>query len=212
MAEKLAYVEILEVAPRDGFQSIGEPLATQTKIDIIEGLLAAGYQRMEVGSFVSPRAVPQLADIGAIVEHFKDRPGLRLSVLVPNARGAELALKHGVRERFRSVMAAVVEGIGWAFHGHDTFGMGVANALFAYEAGVRTFDASAAGLGGCPFAPGATGNTAAEDLVFAFEAAGVTTGVDLARLLKVADRIAELPGACVGGHLRIVPRARALSV
>ncbi|MEX0729315.1 MAG: hydroxymethylglutaryl-CoA lyase [Aquisalimonadaceae bacterium] len=297
--------EIVEVAPRDGFQSIAEPLPTHNKISLIEGLLDAGCQRLELGSFVSPRAVPQMADMGGIAEHFKGRPGLRLSVLVPNAKGAELALAHGIRElvyvfsasethnlknvrqtieqsltqlaeitamrrderdfrlrvdiatcfdcpfdgtvpfgqvryavervaevagtaeialcdttgranphqvrsRFAAVMGTTGEGIGWAFHGHDTFGMGVANALFAYEAGVRTFDASAAGLGGCPFAPGASGNTATEDLVFAFGEAGIHTSIDMFGLLTVADRIAGLPGACVGGHLRKVPRARAI--
>lgn len=298
-------VEIMEVAPRDGFQSIDEPLPTETKIEIIEGLLCSGYGRMEIGSFVSPRAVPQMADMGQIAKHFAGRPGVRLAALVPNVRGAELAIKHGinelvyvfsasethnlknvrqtvdqsvaqlaeiarmrgsspfqlrldlatsfdcpfdgavsldkvryaveriaevagdveialcdttgranpnqVRERFRSLMPLAGQRIKWAFHGHDTFGMGVANALFAYEAGVRTFDASAAGLGGCPFAPGATGNTASEDLVFAFEEGGIRTGIELARLLDVGDRIAKLPGSSIGGHLRSVPRSRALS-
>lgn len=68
--------------------------------------------------------------------------------------------------------------IDWVFHGHDTFGLGVANALYAYDAGVRGFDASVAGLGGCPFAPGATGNTATEDLVFTFTNMGIDTGID----------------------------------
>lgn len=298
-------VEILEVAPRDGFQSIYEPLPTADKIEIIEGLLQAGFRRMEIGSFVSPKAVPQMADMGEIAAHFRGREGLRLAALVPNAKGAELALAAGltelvyvfsvsethnlknvrqtveqslgqladiaamgagetfrlrmalatafdcpfdgavaqenvqaavrrvieiapsveialcdttgranpyqVRERFTAVMSEFGVERGWAFHGHDTFGMGVANALFAYQAGVRNFDASASGLGGCPFAPGATGNTASEDLVFAFEEAGIATGIDLAQLLTVADRIATLPGACVGGHLRTVPRERAVA-
>ena len=102
-------------------------------------------------------------------------------------------------------------GCTWAFHGHDTFGLGVSNALYAFQAGVRVFDAAAAGLGGCPFAPGATGNTASEDLVFTFENMGVETGIDLDRLLKVAEDIAELPQAATGGHLRLVPRGRALA-
>jgi hydroxymethylglutaryl-CoA lyase len=300
-------VEILEVAPRDGFQSIAQPLPTDTKIAIIEGLLAAGYRRMEIGSFVSPKAVPQMADMGVIAERFRDREGLRLAVLVPNRKGAELAVNHGLRElvyvfsaseahnlknvrqsmeqslgqlteivalgagmdalrlrvavatafdcpfdgavpmdtlryavgrvreiapgaeialcdttgranpfqveqRFTAIMSEFTGAPGWAFHGHDTFGMGVANALFAYEAGVRNFDVSAAGLGGCPFAPGATGNTSAEDLVFAFEQGGITTGIRLEKLLTIADEISGLPGACVGGHLRSVPRPRALAL
>lgn len=100
--------------------------------------------------------------------------------------------------------------IGWAFHGHDTFGLGVANALYAYQGGVRVFDAAAAGLGGCPFAPGATGNTATEDLVFTFENMGIGTGIDLNALLDAAVFIAEIPGVETGGHLRAVPRQRAL--
>jgi hydroxymethylglutaryl-CoA lyase len=299
-------VEIMEVAPRDGFQSIAEPLPTGEKIAIIEGLIAAGCRRLEIGSFVSPKAIPQMADMADICAHFRGRTGARLAALAPNAKGAELALRNGIREVVyvfsaseshnrnnvrRSIaeslaglrdVAAILRGEegtrlrfdlstafdcpfegavppeavrralagvfdvttdlevalcdttgranpaqvrslfsevmaerpapsgGWAFHGHDTFGLGVANALFAYEAGVRVFDGSAAGLGGCPFAPGATGNTATEDLVFTLEAAGIATGINLLALLAVADRVARLPGACVGGHLRSVPRERAV--
>lgn len=299
-------VEIMEVAPRDGFQSIAKPLPTEEKIAITEALIAAGLPRVEIGSFVSPKAVPQMADMAEIAAAFAGREGARLAVLVPNVRGLELALKAGMREivyvfsiseshnrnnvrrsvaesvealrevvsamsgeaglrlrvdlatsfdcpfegtvpeasvldavkqvaamapdceialcdttgranpaqvrdRFRAAMAAADARTGWAFHGHDTYGMGVANAFFAHEAGVRVFDGSAAGLGGCPFAPGATGNTATEDLVFAFEQAGVATGVDMAALLAAADRTAALPGACLGGHVRIAPRERALA-
>lgn len=296
-------VEIMEVAPRDGFQSIREPLPTPEKIAIIEALIASGCSRLEFGSFVSPKAIPQMADMSEIAEHFRDRTDVRLAALVPNVRGAELALDKGVGEivyvfsaseahnrnnvrqsveeslaglgnilqvlgadvrlrvdiatsfdcpfdgtvllpamldavqavarlapraeialcdttgranpvdvgrRFRAAMDAAPRQA-FAFHGHDTFGMGVANALYAYEAGVRVFDGSAAGLGGCPFAPGATGNVATEDLVFAFEEAGVGTGIDMGLLLDAADRIAALPGGVVGGHLRQVPRARAVA-
>lgn len=300
-------VEIMEVAPRDGFQSIADPLPTHEKIAIIEALIAAGCPRVEIGSFVSPKAVPQMADMAEIAGHFRDASGVRLAVLVPNVKGAELALANGLKEivyvfsaseahnrnnvrqsveqsiaglggivavlagdpairlrvdvatafdcpfegtvpldtvlhavrevarvapdceialcdttgranpvevgrRFAAAMeAAPAPGISWAFHGHDTFGMGVANALFAYQAGVRVLDGSAAGLGGCPFAPGATGNTATEDLVFAFDEAGISTGIDMGSLLAAADRIAALPRASVGGHLRLVPRRRAVA-
>ena len=101
---------------------------------------------------------------------------------------------------------------GFAFHGHDTYGLGIANALAAYEAGTRVFDAAAGGLGGCPFAPGATGNTATEDLVFTFENMGIRTGIDLNKLLAVADRAVTIPGACIGGHVRSLPRQRVLDV
>lgn len=292
---------ICEVAPRDGFQSIADPLPTETKIAIIQELVAAGCPRVEIGSFVSPRAVPQMADIADIAAAVSDLPA-RLCALVPNMRGAEDAVAAGIREvcyvfsvseahnranvrqsveqsiagladvaaalpdavtlrvdlatafdcpfdgivpmervmsavartaaiapaaeialcdttgranpfmvrdRFRAAMAVPdTNGNLWAFHGHDTFGQGVANALAAWEAGVDVFDTAVAGLGGCPFAPGATGNTATEDLVFAFNEGGRDTGIDMARLLLVADRIAALPGGVTGSHLRIVPRAR----
>ena len=99
----------------------------------------------------------------------------------------------------------------FAYHGHDTYGLGVANAIEAYRQGVRVFDGAAGGLGGCPFAPGAAGNTASEDLVFAFEHMGVKTGIDLAKLLPVADRVAEVAPDQAGGKVRVVPRKRALA-
>ncbi|EAU43062.1 putative hydroxymethylglutaryl-CoA lyase [Fulvimarina pelagi HTCC2506] len=296
-------VTLLEVAPRDGFQSISDPLPTGEKILIIEDLVAAGVTRMELGSFVSPKAIPQMGDMREIAAHFKGRSGCRMSVLVPNAKGASLALEAGypdlvfvvsvsaahnmnnvrqtvaqsldqlraivfeageegaglrvdlatsfdcpfdgtvplddvrrvfaeafsiapgaefalcdttgradpitVAKRFQTVMAEAPDDTVWAFHGHDTFGMGVANALYAYNAGVTIIEGAAAGLGGCPFAPGATGNTATEDLHFAFEQGGIATGIDREKLLKAADRIAGLPGGKTASHLRIVPRERA---
>ena len=296
-------VTLLEVAPRDGFQSISDPLPTELKISIIEDLVEAGVTRMELGSFVSPKAIPQMADMKEIAAHFKGRSGCRMSVLVPNAKGASLALEAGypdlvfvvsvseahnknnvrqsveqsldqlraivsetgeegaglrvdlatsfdcpfdgsvplddvrrvfsealsiapkaefalcdttgradpmtVAHRFKTMMAEAPGDTVWAFHGHDTFGMGVANALYAYNAGVTIIEGAAAGLGGCPFAPGATGNTATEDLHFAFEQGRIATGIDREKLLNAADRIADLPGGKTASHLRIVPRQRA---
>lgn len=298
-------VEIVEVAPRDGFQSIADPLPTAEKIAIVESLVAAGCPRVEIGSFVSPKAIPQMADMKEIAAHFREDRRARLSALVPNVKGAELAQENGldeivyvfsaseahnrnnvrqsvdesiaglravaaalddkvrvrvdiatsfdcpfegavpedavrkavmetvpilpdgeialcdttgranpvgVQRRFRAMMGETDgAGVSWAFHGHDTFGMGVANALYAWQAGVRVFDGSAAGLGGCPFAPGATGNTATEDLAFAFGEAGLATGIEMGALLRAADRIAALPAGKTGGHLRLVPRERALA-
>ena len=305
MKPRSDHVTLLEVAPRDGFQSIAEKLPTEEKIAIVEMLLDAGVTLMELGSFVSPKAVPQMADMGAIAAHFRERAGCRLSVLVPNAKGATLALQNGYRDlvfvvsvsethnqsnvrqsvsqsldqlraivaetgaagetlrvdlatsfdcpfdgtipldavrrvfaealsiapkaefalcdttgradpltvarRFETVMAEAPEETVWAFHGHDTFGMGVANALFAHGAGVSIIEGAASGLGGCPFAPGATGNTASEDLHFAFEEGGISTGLDRDKLLAAADRIAALPGGKTASHLRNVPRRRALA-
>ncbi|NKC12808.1 MAG: hydroxymethylglutaryl-CoA lyase [Gammaproteobacteria bacterium] len=311
-------VEIVDVAPRDGFQSVKPYIPTPAKAEIVRALLNAGVKRVETGSFVSPKAVPQLADTAEVHQTLGPSTSgpaknYRLPALIANARGGARALAAGVSdlvyvfsvsethnranvrksvaesvEELKQVIhthrgtpgfrlrvnvatafdcpyagridaAAVMpwldavmelardepdgafefgicdttgrafpdqvgalfeqaittfgtgETVAWAFHGHDTFGLGVANALAAHGAGVRVFDAAAAGLGGCPFAPGATGNTATEDLVFTFENMGITTGIDIERLLAVADTIAALPGARVGGHLRGVPRQRVLA-
>lgn len=301
-----ANVEIVEVAPRDGFQSIRDPLPTADKQRCIAALVDAGITRLEIGSFVSPKAIPQMADTGKLITAFADRSSLRLSTLVPNLKGAELALEHGIREVVyvvsvseshnrgnvrRSVdesledLGRVIErlhqtegtrlrldlgtcfncpyegtigwqqvdrvlrqvthladelpmevalcdttgratpyqvadhftrlrerhdheGLSWAFHGHDTFGMGVANALFAIHHGATAVDSACAGLGGCPFAPGATGNTATEDLLYALQGGGMASGIDLPRLLEAADRIAALPGGQTASHLQQVPRER----
>lgn len=96
----------------------------------------------------------------------------------------------------------------WAFHAHDTYGLGLANVHAAYREGVRVYDASFGGLGGCPFAPGATGNVATEDVVWMFERMGFATGVDLGKLIPVAREAAMLPGALSGGRVREALLAR----
>jgi len=304
----MADVEIVEVAPRDGFQAVKALIPTEAKLALVEGLAVCGFPRIEIGSFVSPRAVPQMADTPDIVRRARLPASTRVMALVPNARGLALALDAGnvvgqvnwvlsVTESHnranvnRSVeeslgdFAAAWQGLGanrpllrlslstcfdcpwegrvpeaavvrcverviaaapdveiaicdttgraatnhvgsllgrllaayasdrvrFAFHGHDTYGLGVANAIEAYRRGVRIIDGAAGGLGGCPFAPGAAGNTASEDLVFAFEHMGVATGVDFSRLLAAADRVAAVAPDQSGGKLRAVPRRRALS-
>lgn len=287
-------VHIVEVGPRDGFQAIAPFIPTESKIKLIGDLAGCGLSRMEVGSFVSPTLLPQMADIRDILEAVAGLPELQPSVLVPNLRGAELALAadarnlvtvvsaseshnrsntrrsvetslaelrdilcrapagsliryniatsfhcpfegavdagrvlaivadavtarsdieiglcdtigkampHEVASLFRTCMEAF-PGCRWAFHGHDTYGFGLANVLAAYDAGVRIFDGAVAGLGGCPFAPGASGNVATEDVIYAFDRMGVGTGIQLDSLLAVADRAAGLPGADTGGHVR----------
>lgn len=294
-------VEIIEVGPRDGFQPIGPFIPTSEKIALIEEAFAAGLTRIEVTAFVSPQAIPQLADAAGVLQHALGMPGLEARVLVPNARGAERALAEGARHlvyvisvseahnrsnvrrsvdesigayadvvaglapdvavrlnlatafdcpfdgtvqedlvvrRLESILAArtnvevglcdttgranprAVEGLvhrcleqfggetRWAFHGHDTYGMGLANAYAAYSAGITAFDAAFGGLGGCPFAPGATGNTATEDLVYMFDRMGLETGVDLSALTSAALRAAGLPGAAAGGRVRTALKAR----
>jgi hydroxymethylglutaryl-CoA lyase len=297
----MSAVTISEVAPRDGIQPIaGPPVPTEAKLALIRALHAAGLTRMEVGAFVSPRAIPQMADSAEVLAEARRLPGLECAVLVPNRRGFEAALQHGahrlgffmsateahnranlnrprgeslaelaalIREtprevaiRFnlscvfhcpfegvvpeadaldlierivaldermeigladttgnaapdqvRRVLAHAIRlwGGRFAFHGHDTYGMGVANAAAAYEAGCRVFDSAAGGIGGCPFAPGATGNVATEDLAWLFRRMGVATGIAWEKLLAAADMAAALPGALPGGRMRGVPAARA---
>lgn len=297
---------ISEVAPRDGLQSIGPFVPTETKIALVRALHAAGLRRMEVGSFVSPKAVPQMADTAEVLKAALDLPGLECTVLVPNRRGFDLAMASGAQrlglfmsvteshnkanvnrsraESFadlallaREAIAAgrqvrfnlsccfhcpfegVVperEALDWieravaldpwmeigiadttgnaapdqvarvmghavrswpapdgsarmAFHGHDTYGLGVANVAAAFGAGCRVIDSAAGGLGGCPFAPGATGNVATEDVAWLFRRMGVETGIDWAGLLKAADFAAAVPGSLPGGRMRAVPAARA---
>lgn len=96
----------------------------------------------------------------------------------------------------------------WAFHGHDTYGMGAANVWAAWNAGITVIDSSIAGLGGCPFAPGATGNVATEDVAWMFDNAGVATEIDIVRLASVADAFAKIPGALIGGRVREAISAR----
>jgi hydroxymethylglutaryl-CoA lyase len=96
----------------------------------------------------------------------------------------------------------------WAFHGHDTYGLGLANVLAAHAAGARVIDASFAGLGGCPFAPGATGNVATEDVVWTFHEMGISTGINLGRLLDVTEDGVRIPGALAGGRVRMALQGR----
>jgi hydroxymethylglutaryl-CoA lyase len=295
-------VSIVEVGPRDGFQSIAGMIPTQRKIEIVAALHAAGVRRVEATSFVSTAALPQMADAPEVLAAAKSLPGLDPQVLVPNARHAERALAAGadhlafvlsVSERhnrgnvrraplesvedFKQIVGilpaharlrvnvatafdcpyegrmsaesvlALIEhlvrvtenaeyalcdttgradpaqvtslfsaaraqfpGIAtWAFHAHDTYGLGAANVWAAWSAGVRCFDASIAGLGGCPYAPGATGNVATEDLVWMFERSGIRTGIDLEALTQVARTVTQIPGAQVGGRVREALAARA---
>lgn len=295
-------VSICEVGPRDGFQSVGPLIPTATKIALIERLYAAGVRRVETTSFVSPKALPQLADAAEIVAAAAGFPGLDSQVLVPTAHHAERALAAGARHisavlsvserhnmgnvrrtpmesaadyaqmvamlpddgkmrlnlatafdcphdgrveadavvtllehlvaatndveialcdttgradpaQVQALFARVQERFpkvrAWAFHGHDTYGLGAANVLAAWTAGIKVFDASVAGLGGCPFAPGATGNVATEDLIWMFDNMAVGTGIDLGRLVEAAHEVVKLPGGQVGGRVRDALAARA---
>jgi len=295
-------VAIVEVGPRDGFQSMRSVLPTATKTEIIRSLYQAGVRRIETTSFVSERAVPQLADATEIVAFSAQFPELDAQVLVPTARHAQRALAAGadhlcavlsvseshnrgnVRrspmesvEDYRQMVETMPAGTAmrlnvatafdcpnagrvperavlelldhlvavtsdaeialcdttgkadpaqvtalfeavkkrfpqvrnWAFHGHDTYGLGTANVYAAWRAGIDVFDASVAGLGGCPFAPGATGNVATEDVVWMFESMGVRTGIDIEALVQASHVICELPDSQTGGRVRDALSARA---
>jgi hydroxymethylglutaryl-CoA lyase len=273
-------IHITDVAPRDGLQNQQVAVSTDAKLALIRLLAAAGVQSVEATSFVSPKAVPQMADAGDLVPRLQAAlPGLRTSVLVPNLKGLERAHAAGAQEiavvlsatetmnrkninmgleqatevsaqtlaearrlglRTRAYVAVafdcpfegptalsavqagcarmleagadeivLADTIGsaapgqvsqrlealagtvplerLAMHFHDTRGMGVANAWAALQAGVRRFDASAGGIGGCPFAPGAAGNVATEDLVLMAEQSGFATGISLPALLQAVD-------------------------
>jgi hydroxymethylglutaryl-CoA lyase len=299
----MSRIEIVEVGPRDGLQNIPNFVPTATKIELIRRLVAAGFKRLELGSFVSPKAIPQMADMEDVVAGLGPLPGVRGMVLVPNSKGARRALASGLRDlefvismsnahnmsNVRRPTAASIEDLRtmleeidpagaltirvglatcfhcpfegimdedavietasrivalrdgfelaisdttgmalpnhvkrlckrfigefgsratFTFHGHDTAGFGIANVLAAVEAGITTVDASVAGLGGCPFAPGATGNVASEDVVYLFARMGIETGIDIDRLLAAGDLAAGLPGAVTASHARAIPRER----
>lgn len=280
-------VRIYEVGPRDGLQAEDATLATDDKLRFLSLLADAGLREIEATSFVSPKAIPQLADADELMARLDRRPGVRYPVLVPNARGLERAIAAGVdavciftaatesyvrhnigmgidaslaafapvasaaRERgwwlrgyvstafgcpyegevdasavvgisrrllelgadelaisdtvgaagpadvHRVLDALVAAGIGpeaIGFHFHDTRGTALANVMAALERGVMTFDASTGGTGGSPFAPGAAGNLATEDLVYLLDRQGLRHGVDLDGVLAAARFVAEALG------------------
>jgi len=282
-----------DVGPRDGLQNLPGPVPTDVKVRLVRGLLAAGAPRVEATSFVSPKWVPQLADAGDVLRALGADAMPRLRVLIPNLRGLELALEHGVgnvlvtvaatdtfnrRNVNRSVaesldgvseitalaaehgvvvdvalsvcfgcpfegavdpqrvvqlagelvqrgatevgiadtigvadplqvsqlvgaVASVVPLERVAVHFHDTRGMGVANVVSAYQAGVTRFEGSAGGLGGCPFAPRSTGNVASEDSLQALQRLGADVSVDLDAYCAVAARLGEDLGMQLPGKL-----------
>jgi hydroxymethylglutaryl-CoA lyase len=293
MSEKII---LREVGMRDGLQSIAEIMPTETKIAWLDAEYAAGVRHIEVGSFVPPKLLPQLADAEAVIGYAMTLPGLHVSALIPNSRGAERGIALGVPEMnyvlsvsnghnlsnvrrptedsiedFRRVVqlcrasgkqvkvncglatafGCTIEGdvdedrvrrianeiaasgadgiiladtVGYgqpaaiervfrkviadvaplpvAAHFHDTRGLGIANVLAAYHAGCREFDASLGGLGGCPYAPGATGNIVMEDTAFLFESMGCETGIDLDRLVEVRAIVAKaLPQVTLYGAI-----------
>ena len=286
-------VLVVDVSPRDGLQNEAVPVSTEAKVELVRALSAAGVRRIEATSFVSPKAVPQMADAAEVMARIERRPGTDYAVLVPNERGLERALEaradvvnivvvatetfsrrnvnmsvdesmeqarrvaasaaaagtrrsavlgasfhcpfegpvaeervlalvgqfvdagfievtladtigaadpahvarlgNAVRERYPSVELGI--------HLHDTRGLGLANAYAAVTNGYIRLESSLAGIGGCPFAPGATGNACTEDLVFMLESMGVGTGISLPTLIESARSVPDVVGHGISSRM-----------
>jgi hydroxymethylglutaryl-CoA lyase len=279
-------VRIIEMGPRDGLQNEKTPVSVEDRIAFVEALVAAGLTTVEVGAFVSPKAIPQMASSDQVLRGVGHVKGAEFHVLVPNEKGYDAARAADAQvvsvfaaasegfsranincsvaesiERFKPVLArakaygvrvrgyvscvlgcpfdgeikpkAVADlarrlwdlgcyeislgdtiGVGTplkakemlravgaeipmanlAMHFHDTYGQALANLYAGMEEGVRVIDCAAGGLGGCPYAPGATGNVATEDVVYMLEGMGIVTGIDMDRLLAAANDISRLIG------------------
>lgn len=280
------FVRIVEVGPRDGLQNEQQAIDVDTKVGLVERLVAAGVRHIEAASFVSPKWVPQMAGSAEVMRRVSGVAGVRYSALTPNLQGLEAAIAAGCEEvavfgaasesfsrrnincsiqesleRFDAVLAlarrhripvrgyvscaidcpyegpiaparvaevaARMAGIGCheislgdttgsgtpdttrsmlqaclerlpaaslAGHFHDTFGMAVANIVASLQLGLRTFDSSVAGLGGCPYASGASGNVASEDVVYLLHRLGYETGIDLPKLVAAGSFISQALG------------------
>ncbi len=296
-------VRVVEVGTRDGFQAEPGFIPTAVKIETVNRLIAAGVQQFEVTSFVSPKAVPQLRDAAEVMAGIDRRPGVKLTALVPNPRGAEAAAKAGVdamvvflsaseshnaknvnrsvaqslagfadvcriaAEAGIAVQGAIATSFGCPFEGnvataqvvdiakayadlgihhvtlgdttgmatpplvadrcralraavpstdialhfHNTRGSGLANVLAGLMEGVDLYESALGGLGGCPFAPGATGNICTEDLLYLLHECGHETGIDLDAVTQAAKRVEavigrELPGQVMKAGPRLALR------
>lgn len=280
------HATIIEVGPRDGLQNELSFVATETKVELINLLSKSGLQHIEVTSFVSAKAIPQLADNEAVFRTINKPAGIHFSALIPNEQGMEKALDVGIQNiaiftaaselfnqhnincsiaesiaRFTPVIALarakqihirayiscvlgcpyegnispkqvtqvaeqLVElgideislgdtiGVGTprqtkeliaaistclppsriAMHFHDTYGQGMANTYAALESGITRFDSSVAGLGGCPYAQGASGNIATEDILYLLHGLGIETGVDIYQIVAAGDMICKALG------------------
>ncbi|QMT59914.1 hydroxymethylglutaryl-CoA lyase [Legionella sp. PC997] len=279
-------VTIIEVGPRDGLQNESSFVSSKHKIELINLLSKSGLQYIEVTSFVSAKAIPQLADHNEVFRAVEKVPSLHYSALVPNEQGMLKALEAGVKEiavftaaseqfnqrnincsieesiiRFKPVLALAKEnnirvrgyiscvlgcpyegsvapqkvvevtkrlldldvdeislgdtiGVGTphqthlllehvlkivplhqlAMHFHDTYGQAIANIYSSLQHGVHRFDSSVAGLGGCPYARGASGNVATEDVLYLMHGLGINTGVDIFKIVTAGDMICKILG------------------
>ena len=184
-------VTLVDVGPRDGLQNETVLLAPGVRADLCNWLAAAGIPRIEAGSFVNPRLVPHMAGAEVVFAALKRRPGVIYAGLVLNERGYERARVAGVR-----ALAAVA-----GCHFHNTRNTGFTNALAAVEAGATVLDASLGGLGGCPFAPRATGNIATEDLVSLLRGMGYELSIDLQALIACAAWLSDQLGKDLPGQV-----------
>ena len=275
------HVRLVEVGPRDGLQNEQQPISVADKVRLVDDLSAAGLRYIEVGSFVSPKWVPQMAGSAEVFARIQQVPGVTYAALTPNLKGFEAALQAGVKEvavfaaasesfsqknincsiseslqrfvpvldaakqhgiRVRGYVSCVLgcpyEGevapaqVAWvakdlfamgcyevslgdtigtgtagkvrhlfnvvgrdvprnllAGHFHDTYGQALANIYASLLEGIGVFDSSVAGLGGCPYAKGATGNVASEDVLYLLNGLGIETGIDLDKLIAAGQRI-----------------------
>ncbi|MBN8608871.1 MAG: hydroxymethylglutaryl-CoA lyase [Caulobacterales bacterium] len=292
-------LELVEVSPRDGLQNEPDIVSTENKLALIEHIIGAGFRRLEAGSFVNPKKVPQMADGDAVFAGAPKRDEVTLIALALNLRGVERALAAGakeinyvfcasdgfsirnnggtvvetfavwpevtaaakaggarlsatistafgcpfdgevpvarvvdvaehcvaqdvfelaladtigvaapsdVHERVRAVKAAIPKQVQLRAHFHNTRNTALANAVAAIEEGVRVLDGSLAGIGGCPFAPGAAGNVPTEDLLYMFNRMGFDTGVDLDRAIDAAQFIGGVLGRKTPGMVSCAPK------
>ncbi|MBC2381142.1 hydroxymethylglutaryl-CoA lyase [Pseudomonas sp. WS 5106] len=288
-----SHVRLVEVGPRDGLQNEAQPISVADKVRLVDALSAAGLSYIEVGSFVSPKWVPQMAGSAEVFAQIQRKPGVTYGALAPNLRGFEDALAAGVKEvavfaaaseafsqrnincsisesleRFAPIMAAakrhgisvrgyvscvlgcpyegeiapeqvaavarelyamgcyevslgdtigtgtagatrrLFEVVGaqvprdkLAGHFHDTYGQAVANIYASLLEGINVFDSSIAGLGGCPYAKGASGNVATEDVLYLLNGLGIETGIDLEALIGAGQQISSVLGRPSGSRV-----------
>jgi len=288
-----SHVRLVEVGPRDGLQNEAQPISVANKVQLVDALSAAGLSYIEVGSFVSPKWVPQMAGSAEVFAQIQRKPGVTYGALAPNLRGFEDALAAGVKEvavfaaaseafsqrnincsisesleRFAPIMAAAKQhgisvrgyvscvlgcpyegqiapeqvaavahelyamgcyevslgdtiGTGTAGatrrlfdvvgaqvpreklagHFHDTYGQAVANIYASLLEGITVFDSSIAGLGGCPYAKGASGNVATEDVLYLLNGLGIETGIDLEALIGAGQQISKVLGRPTGSRV-----------
>uniref|UniRef100_A0A8C9KDF3 Hydroxymethylglutaryl-CoA lyase, mitochondrial n=1 Tax=Panthera tigris altaica TaxID=74533 RepID=A0A8C9KDF3_PANTA len=203
-------VKIVEVGARDGLQNEKNIVPTPTKIKLIDMLSEAGLPVIEATSFVSPKWVPQMADNAEVLKGIQKFPGINYPVLTPNIKGFQAAITKkmysmgcyeislgdtigvGTPGIMKDMLSAVMYDVPVAAPASpDTYGQALANTLMALQMGVSVVDASVAGLGGCPYAQGASGNLATEDLVYMLSGLGIHTGVNLQKLLEAGAFICQ---------------------